>query len=436
MIRLASVCGVLGATVLSGLINAGAVAQPLLAAHSDHRPGTEPDQESRWERGAGAQAPALVPESGRFESIEDALAHYRGLVLEYRWPPIVATSSLRLGDSDPVVADIRTRLMLLGDLQTRASPADAWLFDAPLQAALERFQRRHGLEPDGIFGRRSRAALEVPPRARYQQLQLNQTRLAQFDTQRAGAHTYVVVNIPAFEMRYVEAGKPVLKMRAIVGKLEARTPLVASQIDSLELNPDWNVPSGIAYRDIVPEMQESPDALYSKGLELVVGYGAGMRTLPLSELDYERLYRGPQPQQRFWQAPGPSNPLGLLKFNFPNPYLVYMHGTPSAGLFNRPVRDFSSGCIRIEDPDRLARRLFGLSGGERGLASVSRLEREIAKGKNRVLSLPSPVPVYTTYWTAWLDDDGQVQFREDLYGHDMEADKAVSVTQQSRIAAP
>jgi L,D-transpeptidase YcbB len=434
--RLASVCAVLGATVVCGLISAGVVAQPVIAAHSDSPAARDPGTGSQWERGAGVQTLGVELQQGRFESIKDALAHYRRLVLEYRWPPIVRTGSLRLGDSNPVVADIRTRLVLLGDMPTRAAPADPWRFDAPLQAALERFQRRHGLEVDGIWGRRSRAALEVPPRERYRKLQLNQERLAQFETQLGGAQTYVVVNIPAFEMRYVEAGKPVLQMRAIVGKLKARTPLVASQIDSLELNPDWNVPSGIAYRDIVPEMEQSPDALFSKGLELVAGYGAGMRALPLSELDYERLYRGPQPQQRFWQAPGPSNPLGQLKFNFPNPYLVYMHGTPSTGLFNRPVRDFSSGCIRIEYPDELARRLFGLPGGDSGQASVSRLEREIAKGKNRVLSLPRPVPVYTTYWTAWLDDDGRVQFRDDLYGHDTDAAKAVSETQQARVAGP
>ncbi|ANG63326.1 hypothetical protein A8C75_13160 [Marinobacterium aestuarii] len=374
----------------------------------------------------------MVPGLGRFESIDRAMARYRDLTLEYRWPPIVSTGTLRLGDSDPVVADIRNRLMLLGDQQTGTAPAEPWRFDEALQAALVRFQRRHGLEADGLWGRRSRAALEVSPGLRYRQLQLNRERLDQFEAQRGTKSTYVVVNIPAFEMRYFEAGKPVLQMRAIVGKLKARTPLLVSQIDSLELNPDWNVPSGIAYRDIVPDMEQSPDALYSKGLELVVGHGAGMRSLPLSELDFEHLYRGPPPQQRFWQAPGPKNPLGQLKFNFPNPYLVYMHGTPSAGLFNKPVRDFSSGCIRIEYPDQLARRLFGLAGGDQ----VSRLEREIAKGKNRVLSLPAPVPVYTTYWTAWLDDEGQVQFRDDLYGHDADTEKEVSVTQQARVAGP
>jgi murein L,D-transpeptidase YcbB/YkuD len=378
----------------------------------------------------------MVPGQGRFESIERALARYRDLTLEYRWPPIVPTATLRLGDSDPVVADIRNRLMLLGDMQAGTAPAEPWRFDEALQAALVRFQRRHGLEADGLWGRRSRAALEVSPGLRYRQLQLNRERLDQFEAQRGAKSTYVVVNIPAFEMRYFESGKPVLQMRAIVGKLKARTPLLVSQIDSLELNPDWNVPSGIAYRDIVPDMEQSPDVLYSKGLELVVGHGAGMRALPLSELDFEHLYRGPPPQQRFWQAPGPSNPLGQLKFNFPNPYLVYMHGTPSAGLFNQPTRNFSSGCIRIEYPDQLAKRLFGLSGGDQGAASVSRLEREIASGKNRVLSLPVPVPVYTTYWTAWLDDEGQLQFRDDLYGHDTEAEKQISVTQQARIAGP
>ncbi len=436
MIRLAGISGVLGVTVLCGLVSAGTVAQPVITTPFDNRSDSVPGGEAQWEAGTRTQVQAFAPGQGRFESLEDALAHYRALILEYRWPPIVQTGTLRLGDSDPVVVDIRNRLTLLGDMQAQ-SVSEPWRFDVPLQAALARFQRRHGLEVDGIWGRRSRAALEVAPRRRYQQLQLNQARMAQFDAQRAGAQTYVVVNIPAFDMRYVEAGKPALHMRAIVGKLKARTPLLASQIDSLELNPDWNVPSGIAYRDIVPEMEESLDVLYSKGLELVVGYGASMRALPLSELDFERLYRGPQPQQRFWQAPGPSNPLGQLKFNFPNSHLVFMHGTPSTGLFSKPVRDFSSGCIRIEFPDQLARRLFALAGGASGQASVSRLEREIAKGQNRVLSLPNPVPVYTTYWTAWLSEEGEVQFRDDLYGHDEAAISGKAPTsQQASVAGP
>jgi murein L,D-transpeptidase YcbB/YkuD len=114
-----------------------------------------------------------------------------------------------------------------------------------------------------------------------------------------------------------------------------------------------------------------------------------------------------------------------------------MHGTPSAGLFNKPVRNFSSGCIRIEYPDLLARRLFGLAGGNNGSESVSRLEREMAKGENRVLSLPRPVPVYTTYWTAWLADDGQVQFRDDLYGYDADAVSGVAPPEQhARMLGP
>lgn len=420
MTRRTSVEAVLSAVVLSMLISANSLAQ---AATGNSAENTRQGQ-------AAGQVGMFSPAQGHFESLDEAIEHYRALALEYRWPPIVPTRSLRLGDSNPVVADIRNRLILLGDMASGVAPAEPWLFDAPLQAALERFQRRHGLEVDGILGRNTRAALEVEPGVRYRQLQLNRERLLQFEAQRGAQNTYVVVNIPAFEMRYVEAGAPVLQMRAIVGKLKARTPLVASQIESLELNPDWNVPSGIAYRDIVPDMQRSPDYLSSKGLELVVGHGASMRSLPLSELDFERLYHGPQPQQRFWQAPGPNNPLGQLKFNFPNPYLVYMHGTPSAGLFNKPVRNFSSGCIRIEYPDQLARRLFGLADGGNGSESVSRLEREMAKGENRVLSLPSPVPVYTTYWTAWLGDDGQVQFRDDLYGYDADVAKGAAPPDQ------
>ncbi|MFC6673605.1 L,D-transpeptidase family protein [Marinobacterium aestuariivivens] len=341
---------------------------------------------------------------------------YRQLADTHDWQPVAATPMLRAGDRHPVLAEIRQRLVLLGDLPYLTPSRDPVYFDDELRLALEHFQQRHGLKPDGIWGPRSRAALNVPPRTRYRQLWLNRDRQLQFRRQLAADGYYVQVNIPAYEMRYFEAGQEVLRMRAIVGKLKAKTPLVASRIRTLELNPDWNVPSGITYRDILPALEQNPDYLQEHSLELVQGYGPGMRRLPFSELDFERLYRGERPQQRFWQAPGPQNPLGLMKFNFPNDYLVYMHGTPNAYLFDKPVRNFSSGCIRIEYPEELARRLLGPAGiSETG---TWRFEDIIASGENRVLSLPQPVAVYTTYWTAWLDDERTLQFREDIYGLD------------------
>jgi len=356
------------------------------------------------------------PSGTRFSSYQAALDFYRQLGDTYRWPPIVVTPSLRLGDRDPVVAEIRRRLLLLGDLPFAAPVQDPDLFDESLESALVHFQRRHGLQPDGVWGRRSRAALEVTPDARYRQLVLNQYRQQQFQAQLEPGGRYVQVNIPAYEMRYYESGVEVLRMRAIVGKLAARTPIVSSRIRSLELNPDWNVPSGIAYRDIVPKLGRSPGYLSQTGLQLVQGYGSSMQVLSSYDLDYSRLYRGPAPQQRFWQAPGPTNPLGLMKFNFPNEHMVYLHGTPNAYLFDQPVRNFSSGCIRIEYPDELARRLFG----DAGITPQGTwlFEDVLASGRNQVLMLPKPVSIYTLYWTAWLDGDGELQFRDDIYGHD------------------
>ncbi|GGO75754.1 cell wall degradation protein [Marinobacterium nitratireducens] len=361
------------------------------------------------------------PAATRFASYDEALTFYRQLAETYSWPALMPSGVLRPGDQDPVIAEIRQRLVLLGDLpfvdpQAQANP---FYFDEALRQALVAFQTRHGLAPDGVWGPRTREALEVSPLARYRQLKLNLERQEQFAQQRAAQGRYVQINIPAYEMRYFEQGQEVLRMRAIVGKLKAKTPLVASEIRTLELNPDWNVPSGIAYRDIVPDIQASADYLDHSELQLVEGYGGSMRVLAPWQLDYSRLYRGPAPQQRFWQAPGPQNPLGQLKFNFPNDYQVYMHGTPSHSLFGRPVRNFSSGCIRIEYPETLARRLFG----DAGLTPEGtwRFEDIIASGKNRVLRLPQPVAVYTTYWTAWLDENRQLQFRGDVYGLDREA---------------
>jgi murein L,D-transpeptidase YcbB/YkuD len=354
--------------------------------------------------------------STRFSSFERALAFYRQLADDHDWGDIPATPLLQAGDRHSIVAEIRHRLALLGDLPYPIPGRDPAYFDEDLHWALVHFQQRHSLRPDGVWGPRSRAALNVPPATRYRQLLLNRDRQQRFWQQLQPGGDYVQINIPAYEMRYFERGQEVLRMRAIVGKLAAKTPLLTSEIHSLELNPDWNVPGGIAYRDIVPELEQGPDYLDEHSLELVEGYGDRMRRLSFRELDYERLYRGTEPQQRFWQAAGPENPLGQMKFNFPNDYLIFMHGTPSAHLFDKPVRNFSAGCVRIEYPEILARRLLGTAGlSDRG---TWRFEDIIASGENRVLSLPRPVAVYTTYWTAWIDEDQRLQFRDDIYGRD------------------
>ncbi|NVK42443.1 MAG: L,D-transpeptidase family protein [Oceanospirillaceae bacterium] len=368
--------------------------------------------------GSAAAASHQHSQGARFASYQSAIDFYRQLADTYHWPAVIVTPVLRLGDRHPAVTDIRQRLILLGDLAYVEPGQEGDLFDHDLEQALIGFQKRHGLDPDGVWGPRTRAALEVKPSTRYRQLLLNRQRRQSFQAQLSPDGHYVQVNIPAYEMRYFEQGREVLRMRAIVGKLKARTPLVASEIRSLELNPDWNVPSGIAYRDIVPELEASPAYLDHKHLQLVEGYGNSMRVLSQWDLDFSRLYRGAAPQQRFWQAPGPENPLGQMKFNFPNDYQVYMHGTPNAYLFDRPVRNFSSGCIRLEYPGELARRLFG----KQGLTAQGTwlFEDIIASGDNRIVRLPTPVAVYTTYWTAWLDENQALQFRDDIYDLDQQ----------------
>ena len=228
---------------------------------------------------------------------------------------------------------------------------------------------------------------------------------------------YLQVNIPAYNLRYFQQGRLMVEMKAIVGRPKRQTPMLESAVETVVFNPDWNVPKGIAYKDIVPELRKDQNALARKGLHLVQGFGPKPRKLSLEQLDWERLYLGPGPdQQRFWQAPGDENPLGSLKFTFRNRFTVYMHGTPQMELFDEPIRAFSSGCIRIEHPRRLV-DLF-LAGASQW--PDSKVDKLLASPRTRHFRLPQPVPLFLTYWTAWVEH-GTVHFRHDIYRRDRQA---------------
>ncbi len=342
------------------------------------------------------------------------LQRYQQLAARKQWPTLTRHRLLRQGQRHAEVGLIRQRLALLGDQPLLIPPqARSQTYDGTLVAAVRRFQYRHGLKVDGIVGPETRRALNVPPRQRLQQLRLNQRRQQQFHAQASAR--YLQVNIPEYQLRYIDQGRELITMKVIVGRADRPTPQLSSELETLVVHPDWNVPRGIAYKDIVPALKADPDALDRKGLKLVEGRGSGRRQLSLTELDWQRLYLGSVgSRQRFWQAPGGSNPLGKLKFTFPNRYTVYMHGTPQRSLFNEPARAFSSGCIRIEKPRLLAELL--VQGEARW--SPQRLNSLLAARQTRHFRLPQRLTLYLSYWTAWLSEDGQVHFRHDIYQQD------------------
>lgn len=309
-------------------------------------------------------------------------------------------------DGLPLLAQ---RLAALGDLgATTAAPAR---LEGPLLEALTAFQSRHGLVADGVIGAGTRAALEVPPAQRARQVALTLERLRW--TPLFLAPRMVVVNIPEFVLRAYEVVdgriQVRLQMRVIVGQaLDHETPLFDERMRSIEFSPYWNVPPSIARAELVPRLRRDPAHWALQGYEFVRGDGSVETSLSAAGLDAVLAGR-----QRIRQRPGPANALGDIKFVFPNQQAIYLHHTPSVGLFARERRDFSHGCIRVEDPVALARFVMaGMSGWDE-----ARIRSQMAAGTSTHVALREAIPVLIAYGTA-LVAQGRPRFLPDVYRHD------------------
>lgn len=350
------------------------------------------------------------PQSG-YARLRRALAKYRKMASRTPWREVPAGPKLAVGVDDPRVPTLRDRLVRSGDLAARAGSADGTSFGRELEAAVTRFQRRHGLEPDGAVGPATLAALNVTAQERVRQIELNLERWRWLPDD-LGARR-ILVNIPSFELELVEDGDTVMEMRVVVGGPYRRTPVFSSSMTYLVLSPYWHVPPSMAVQDILPAVQKDPDYLVARKIRVFQGWGADAEAIDPATIDWSQVQRSSFPY-RFRQDPGPLNALGVVKFMFPNLHNVYLHDSPARELFARPDRTFSSGCIRIEHPIDLAEHLLRTDSSwtrERILAAVER-------GEETTVRLPDPVEVHLQYWTSWVDSDGTVQFRKDVYGRD------------------
>ena len=326
------------------------------------------------------------------------------------WQPYGYGHALQRGMRDRRVPELRRRLAACGDMDPAASLAET-NFDASLEEAVRRFQARHGLAPDGIVGPATRRALNVPAAERRRQLLLNLERWRWLP--RSWGHHYVLVNAADYALEAFSEGERVLRMRVIVGEEYRRTPVFSQQMTYLEINPFWNMPDSIAAEELLPRLRRDPGYLADHHYELLSGWGASSRLLDPRGVDWQRVSAEALPG-RIRQLPGPWNALGRIKFMFPNRFNVYLHDTPDRHLFQRNQRAFSHGCIRVERPVELA--LFALQ--ENPGWNRERIEREIEGGERRVVQLARPVSVHLLYLTAWVDEAGVTQFREDIYQRD------------------
>lgn len=347
---------------------------------------------------------------------EAALERYHQIAARGGWPTIPSGAPLRLGSRSERVLALRHRLRTTGDLpplgqlaQVGSETADfdvEMRFDHEVAQAVRQIQRRHGLHVDGIVGRHTLAALNVPVQERLQQLRhdLENRQLPEDVGDR-----YILVNIPDFTLRLIDRNREVWATRVVVGERQRRTPMLRSTIDHLVFNPYWHVPSRIAKQELLPRVVADPHYLAEQQMEIVA---PGGQVLDPSGIDWTAVNAQDFPY-RIRQRPGAHNALGRVKFIFPNTYGVYLHDTPSRAVFARAERAFSHGCVRVEKPLELAAYL--LRERERELRTPEQMEQMIRRGERTYVKLPQPIEVHFVYRTAWVDDDGIVQFRPDIY---------------------
>jgi murein L,D-transpeptidase YcbB/YkuD len=353
----------------------------------------------------------LRPPQPEYDALRRALYRYRTLDANGGWPTLPEGPKLEAGTQDERVPLLRRRLRITGDLAASAAPEDSLTVDSTLAQGVQRFQERHGLAVDGVVGPATRAALNVPADERIQQIRTNLERWRWLPADLGGLH--VRVNIAGYELRVVENGTDVLRMRVVTGQAYRQTPVFSDQISYLVLNPYWHVPHSIAVKDKLPDFQRDPSLVSRLGYEVFRGWGADATPIDPSTIDWSALSASTFPY-RLRQRPGPQNALGQIKFMFPNAHSVYLHDTPSRYLFDRATRSFSSGCIRVEHPLDLAVTLLRHNEGW----TRERLRAATRGDTERTVMLAQKVPVHLLYWTAWAEADGPVQFRRDVYDRD------------------
>jgi murein L,D-transpeptidase YcbB/YkuD len=329
---------------------------------------------------------SLPPPWSGYGALRKALATYRAIDKAGGWPVIAAGPDLAPGDSGDRVATLRTRLTIEDD----TLPSGPARYDEDVVAAVQRAQRRYGLEPTGTVGKATLAALNVGAHDRVRQIEANMERWRWLPAQLPDHR--VQVNIAAAVLTVFDADKPVMSMRVVTGRPDDQTPMLSSMIHSIVFNPPWNVPSSIASKELFPKERAHRGYLRTHGFR-VIGTGSG---------------------SRLQQAAGSKSALGRVKFDFDNPYGVYLHDTPSQGTFDRYSRQASHGCVRLAHPVDLAKLMLQ----DDPDWTPDAIDAAIQKGDTVRARLPEPVAVYIFYWTAYASADGKMTFLGDPYGWD------------------
>lgn len=325
-----------------------------------------------------------------YAKLKDELGKYYTIQTKGGWPRIATTEKkLKEGASSPAVASIKRRLQITGELSGNDTTT---LFNDSLTAAVKIFQERHGFKPDGIVTEALIREMNVPALQRIEQLLINMDRMRWMPSRPDG--NLIVVNIPEFVLHVWEGKKKAFDMDVVVGKEGHNTMMFTGNLNQVVFSPYWNVPPSIVKNEIMPAMEKNANYLESQNMEITSKGEEGI------------------PEIR--QKPGVKNALGKVKFLFPNSFNIYFHDTPSKDLFNRSKRAFSHGCIRLSDPAKMAEYVLR----DNADWTPGRINEAMNSGTEKYVKLKDPIPVFITYYTAWVDEAGHLNFREDIYDHD------------------
>lgn len=361
---------------------------------------------------------ALEPEHLGYGYLQKGLAEYRAIEARGGWPHVPEGPPLRPGMRDRRVADIQKRLFVTGDLRIMVN-VDQDLYSAEIENAVREFQLRHGLEDDAVVGPETIREMNVTVRQRIRQIELNLERWRWLPPISEGR--FILVNVTNFHLDVFENFSPVLSMRVVVGKPFWDTPAFKSTLTRIVFNPTWNVPKKIAFEEVIPNILRKQGYLEKNKISVIAKIKGEHTILDPSEIDWANINED-NINFRFRQAPGPKNPLGSMKFIFSNSFEVYLHDTPSGGLFGRNVRTFSHGCIRIEKPMELA--LYLLRDSPEWTAE--KIRSVLDTDEITPVTLKEPIDIHLLYLTAWVTEDGTMQFRRDFYERDEPLEKALS----------
>jgi len=351
------------------------------------------------------------PREYHYGALKQALYHHLDIQKHGGWGHVPLKGLLRVGKAYDAVPLLRDRLRISGDYVS-CQNSETNVYDQCLKKAVVHFQKRHGLVAKGVIGKETINALNIPVEVRVSQIKLNLDRIKWLHQRNAKRH--IMINIPAFTLFFEEDGKLRQQMKVITGKRRNPTPIFSNIVQTIVLNPHWNVPKSIIQKEMIPKLLRNPNAMARKGIEIRSGWGKDAKKIDASSVDWSQYRYSKAVPFRFAQVPGYRNALGKVKFLFPNQFAVYMHDTPNKKLFSRNVRAFSHGCIRLHKPRELLKTFSTFNNSVDFDKSQKRL-----KGKRKsYLKLDSQVPVDVIYLTSYVDNEGVLQFRNDVYGYD------------------